>query len=123
MRYWSLCLSSILTTTSACFSDGGIRNKASEFITLAVGTDDIREAAYSKGFEFLSKGINIFPIFLYRNLLSNPAFAGHLPKVPNLPTEAFTKTEEYAAKKYIGDYAPEGVICSKAEFVATGCAR
>lgn len=123
IRYWSMCYSSLLTTTAACFSDGSLKHKNDGRVTLVVATDDMKEAAEKKGYEFLSKGYNLFPVFLYRNLLSKESFAGHLAKIPNFPGEGVAQPEEYKAKNFIGEYAPDGVICSKEEFVATGCTR
>ena len=73
----------------------------------------------ARGFDFLPWGRQLSEVLIYRNLMTSDTFAGSVAKVSTYPLGGDAAT--YAAQKFIGDAAPQGRECTRAEFVANSC--
>lgn len=121
VRYWSLCMGGFSTKTSGCVADGDLKVGPDGFVTVVLGPSRIAASVKAKGLNFLSYGNFVFSVLIYRNLLSDPQFAGDIGKVQAWPPEESSPVHsalEHAAHQFLGEYAPRGRSCGEAEFLA-----
>ena len=119
VRYWSFNLGNSATYNfnaikdeDAILDDNGYVN-----IVLASKDSDIQQWANKLGYNFMEwnmpweKGL-----ILFRHMLANADFEAQIDDVPPIQKgmEDFTPTE---GQKYLGDYAPQGIRMSKADFL------
>ena len=94
---------------------------AAGFVTVVIGPDSIKSMAVGRGQNWLPWGTQSFQVLVYRNLLSNPEFAGDLHKVKKVESGALFQPSQYAAQNFIGEYAPVGRKCIRLAYMANNC--
>lgn len=105
VRYWSLCsLNTVKLVTLDCLPDTQANPDTNGMVTVVFGRgESLRRAAQARGWAFLAdtRGADQ-PVaqFVYRNILAAAAFVPYL---------------------YQGDFRPQGVLCSRADFLRGGC--
>jgi hypothetical protein len=122
VRYWSFCIGSGMnTTTSSCLSDANALVDESGFVTIVIAKPSLRDI--SSGVNFMDRPNVFLPILIYRNLLTSDGFIGDFRKIPywNARSPLTSISEDLAADKFIGDYAPVGIVCPSADYQATRC--
>lgn len=122
VRYWSFCIGSALTTTTAvCLNDSVATLDQDGFVTIVIGNSSIKE--FTAGANFLERPLGTLPVLIYRNLIPREGFSGAFKNIPfwKAVMPVLGSAEEYAADKFIGDYAPVGKVCSVDQYKATRC--
>lgn len=112
MRYWSICLGGMSTTTSGCLHDNeilaanglesGIELPPETRVRFMIGPESMRKRAQQDKVAFLPWGDYYRHFVIYRNLLADPDFEGNMRLVPSM-----SKGTEFA-EKFIGEWAPTG---------------
>lgn len=122
VRYWSFCVGGAVTTlTYECLADRNAKVDAEGFVKIVVAPGSFREKIHDAN--FLERPIGALPVLIYRNLITRENFEGSFSKVPVWgATSRFQgNAGEYAAEKFIGEYAPVGRVCSTEQFLKDGC--
>ena len=124
VRYWSFCIGAAMTTTtSSCLSDSDAVVDENGFVTIVIGKPALRSLV--TGVNFMDRPNAFLPILIYRNLLTTDGFMGDIRTIPfwmaRQPLSSIS--DDYAADKFIGDYAPLGIVCSSAEYQTNRCQR
>lgn len=120
-RYWSLCVGGVSQKTSDCLRDARFKVGKDGFVTAVVGPAHLRSFAEAHGLNYLDIGDFQFPLLIYRNLLGEESFPGYLGKVPFVPGPSlidFSDRRQYAAHRFIGEYAPKGMACPVKKFLS-----
>lgn len=112
MRYWSICLGGLSTTTSGCLHDqeilaandldGTVELPPEARVRVMIGPESLRRRAQQEKVAFLPWGDHYRQFIIYRNLLADPDFEGNMRLVP-----PWTKGGE-SADRFIADWAPTG---------------
>ena len=122
VRYWSFCIgSAMVTTTSSCLSDGDAIVDENGFVTIVIGKPAFR--VLTSGVNFMNRPNAFLPMLIYRNLLTTDGFTGDIRTIPFwMARNPLTSiADDFAADKFIGDYAPVGLVCPSAEYQTTRC--
>lgn len=119
VRYWSICIGGLDQKTSSCMRDSEMKVK-NGFVTVVIGPEDLRATAQSRGQNFMTWGSQLFQVVIYRNLLTNPDFAGNMNQVKRVEDGLF-EASSYGAHNFIGDYAPRGRKCIRLTYKANNC--
>jgi len=124
VRYWSLCTSSIWTTTSTCIVDDEVVTDSAtddDTVTVVVGPASLKEKVQAAaGLNFLQYSL-AYPLLFHRHILPAPNFNGSASKVPLFNVDkGAVYTEEYfesvRASNIIGAYCPIGQVFTHSEF-------
>gem|GEM_PF-6420668 len=125
MRYWSICLGGLNTTTSGCLYDrqildangldqDAVHNPGTR-VRVMFGPEGWRDYAARSGMAFIPWGLHRREFIIYRNMLTVDSHPGSLAKVPPLqrghliPCRVFCRNwDRISAEKFIGDWAPTG---------------
>jgi hypothetical protein len=122
VRYWSFNEGDADTSTPFGMKDEDFRPATDGFVYIAIGDDIISTKAEQGGYNFMPwKADRSQAVIVYRNLLTNPQYRGHLDKVPEVAiSDLFHQQNLYTkdAKNFIGDYAPTGQKISLAQFMS-----
>ena len=120
VRYWSMCLSRLgTTTTSQCLADYEIPIQSDGFVYLVLArpSPQVKAKAMRAGFGYLAWPISLQnPILLYRNMVINPAFEYGADQVP-----LYDPHNPQPAEHFIDTYAPQGLHCTHEEFLNDFC--
>ena len=123
VRYWSLCLSRInTTTTSTCVADLNVNLNAQgeAWVAFAPPTPANMRAARRNRVTLVPWVESVEdPVILYRNHVVNPDFPNGTDSVPAFDPEL--PDSEQWSELCIGDYAPRGVMCTSEDFQANKC--
>ena len=121
VRYWSLNEENRNTSTPIGLHDDQFKVADDGFVYVAIGDKGVRRQAERRGYTFmpwLIKGRT--GVVIYRDLVTDPTFAGSIDKVPLLdlsdPQNIYTQN----AARFIGDYAPVGKVVSLKQFLKDG---
>lgn len=124
VRYWSLCVGSIFTTTTNCLVDDEVSldptSNGGASVTVVVAPESLRDAVESAGgLNFLGYGAAFLPIIIHRHMLPDSDYAESIFNVPVIDT-LVDFSEEYfdsiRASNVMGVYTPVGQIYSISEF-------
>jgi len=122
VRYWSFCIGAAVTTvTTECLVDRNARVDGDGFVKIVIAPPSLREIVQDAN--FMVRPLGMMPVLIYRNLIPRADFPGSFSKVPlwrsRLP---FVEgADEYAADKFIGEYAPVGKVCSVDQYKINKC--
>jgi len=122
VRYWSFCIGAALTTTTfGCLNDREAIVDQDGFVNIVIANKSIKDLV--PGANFMERPTAALPILIYRNLIPRDGFAGAFKNIPvwKSTMPLLGSADQYAADKYIGEYAPVGKVCTVAEFKATRC--
>jgi len=122
VRYWSFCIGGAVTTlTYECLADRNAKIDSDGYVKIVIAPESFRDQV--KDANFLERPIGVLPVMIYRNLISREDFVGSFSRVPVWKTRSLFRGNagEYAADKFIGDYAPMGRVCSTDQFMRDGC--
>ena len=122
VRYWSFCIGGAVTTlTYECLADRNAKIDDNGFVKIIIAPESLRSRVTDAN--FLERPIGILPVLIYRNLISREDFAGSFANIPVWKTRSLFRGNagEYAADKFIGEYAPVGRVCSTEQFLKDGC--
>ncbi len=112
MRYWSICLGGLDTTTSGCLHDdeilaangleSGVELPPETRVRVMIAPESMRDRAKEEKMAFLPWGRHYRQFAIYRNLLADGDFEGNMRLVPPY------KKGGDSADRFIGDWAPVG---------------
>lgn len=125
MRYWSICLGGLNTTTSGCLYDrqileaNGLDPDAAQDpevrVRVMFAPESWRHHAARSNMAFLPWGTHRREFIIYRNLLTVDSHPGNMGRVPPIrrshliPCRIFCRNwDRISAEKFIGDWAPVG---------------
>jgi hypothetical protein len=125
VRYMGLCVHGrISTLTSECGSDDELqpRQDSQGFVTVVVGPENsaVRATAQARGYHYLSWQALAKPLLIYRQILPQAEFSGSVERVPVYDSEVDRDVQR--AERFIGAYAPTGVVCQVSTFLANASA-
>ncbi|MBI1860263.1 MAG: hypothetical protein HYR96_05020 [Deltaproteobacteria bacterium] len=129
VRYYSFCLSGVSTITTDCLADYEIKCGTDGIATVVVGPEELRDEVKAKGLNFLGRGKLAIAFIAYRNLMTNPNFKGRFDDPMAVPpwtaadNEVESAVEARQARSYIGDYAPQGKLCTWSQYLENACAE
>jgi hypothetical protein len=111
----------VTTLTYECLADRNAKIDSNGYVKIVIAPESFRDQV--KDANFLQRPIGVLPVMIYRNLISREDFAGSFALVPVWKTRSLFRGNagEYAADKFIGDYAPMGRVCSTEQFMRDGC--
>ena len=121
VRYWSLNEQNRDTSTPIGLRDDQFKVADDGFVYVAIGDKSLRRQAERRGYTFmpwLIKGRT--GVVIYRNLVTDPSFAGSIAKVPMLDLSDPQNVYAQNATNFIGDWAPKGVVVSLKRFLKDG---
>jgi len=125
VRYWSICMGGIISTTSQCLSDRDAVVAADGKVTLVFGPEAIRQDVEQSGYNFMPWDDHLIRVLLYRHLLVRDDFGGRFSLMPRLPRprdRVNLDLEPYKAQASLGEFAPVGKQCKLSEdFLETLC--
>lgn len=125
MRYWSICLGGLNTTTSGCLHDrqileaNGLDPDSAQDpevrVRVMFAPESWRHHAARSNMAFLPWGTHRREFIIYRNLLTVDSHPGNMGRVPPIrrshliPCRIFCRNwDRISAEKFIGDWAPVG---------------
>lgn len=119
VRYWSFNLGNRATYNFNAIKDEDALLDEMGYVNIVLAHQDteLEKRAEQLGFNFLEWNMPWKEGFiLFRHMLTNPDFEAQIDDVPVIDenTTDFKKTE---AQNFIGDYAPQGIRMSKADFL------
>jgi len=121
VRYWSFNLGNAATYNFNGLKDEDIILDKQGYanIVLANENRELIERTKALGYNFMEWNMPWKKGFiLFRHMLANPNFEAQIDKVPPI-NNTMTDFTPIEGQKFMGDYAPQGVRMSKAEFLAT----
>jgi hypothetical protein len=118
VRYWSVTQIRRNTTATIGIKDADFKKAADGYVYVAIGDVNIKGKAKKAGYNFMPWLVqDTSMVLLYRNLLSDPSFAGYLGKVPVISMSSPKNIYIQNARNFIGDYAPQGIKMSRLTFI------
>ena len=121
VRYWSLNEGNRDTSTSFGLRDDQFKVASDGFVYVAIGDKGIRRQAEKRGYNFMPWLIRgQTGTVIYRNLVTDPSYAGSIDKVPLLDLSDPGNILAQNATRFLGDYAPTGVTVSLKRFLKDG---
>ena len=121
VRYWSFNEANRDTSTPIGLRDDQFKVASDGFVYLAIGDKGIRRQAERRGYTFMPWAIRgRTGAIIYRNLVTDPSYAGSIEKVPLLDLSDPHNISAQNATNFIGDYAPTGMTVSLKRFLKDG---
>jgi hypothetical protein len=121
VRYWSLNEGNRDTSTPLGLRDDQFKVASDGFVYVAIGDKGIRRQAEKRGYKFVPWVIRgQTGTVIYRNLVTDPSYAGSIDKVPLLDLSDPQNIYAQNAARCIGDHAPTGVTVSLRRFLKDG---
>ena len=119
VRYWSFNLGNEATYNFNALKDEDALLDKHGYVNLVLASKDeeIQKRTEELGYNFLEWNMPWKRGYiLFRHMLANPDFEAQIDDVPQIEfgMEDFKSTE---AQNYMGDYAPQGIRMSKADFL------
>lgn len=135
VRYWSVCLCGMKTSgTSICIHDEKATVSEDGWVKIVVGTARFVSSKPVPGWNYIPWGLHERPMLMFRQILPKESFEGSFNNVLDLESSTWIvsnqepldggqgiKIEDYFASAKIYEYAPQGVYCTEAEFIANSC--
>ena len=121
VRYWSLNETNRNTSTPLGLRDDQFKVASDGFVYVAIGDKGIRRQAEKRGYNFMPWRIRgKTGAVIYRNMVTDPSYAGSIDNVPILDLSDSRNIYAQNATRFIGDYAPSGVVISLRKFLKGG---
>lgn len=121
VRYWSLNEENRNTSTPFGLRDDQFKVAADGFVYVALGDEGTRRQAEKRGYTFMPWKIKgRTGVIIYRNLVTDPSFAGNFDQVPMLDLSDPQNIYAQNATDFIGDYAPTGIVVGLKRFLKDG---
>ncbi|MBN1895903.1 hypothetical protein JW906_15560 [bacterium] len=119
VRYWSLNQGNDDTTTPLGIFDSELTVSSDGFVYVAIGNDSISLRAEELGYNFMPwRAQTTQGTLLYRNMLTDPKYAGAISQVPYLNFNNPANVYLLDATNYIGNHAPTGRKVSRTDFIS-----
>ncbi len=121
VRYWSLNEQNRNTSTPIGLPDDQFKVAGDGFVYVAIGDKGLRRQAEKRGYTFMPWLIRgRTGVVIYRNLVTDPSYAGSIDKVPLLDLSDPGNILAQNSTRFLGDYAPTGVTVSLRRFLKDG---
>ena len=122
VRYWSFNLGSAATYTFNALKDEDAKIDEKNYVTIILADKDaeLENKVANLGYNFLEWNMSSNKGFvLFRHMLAHPNFEAQIGNVPPFKQgmKNFTGIE---AQNFMGDYAPQGIRMTKADFLWHG---
>lgn len=119
VRYWSLTQSNNSTYSFATLYDDNALVAADGYVNVVIAEPDAEISTKAAGLNLFPKEIqpNAGLILIYRNLYTEPDFAGDISQVPRITVQNIFNLPEMRAQVYIGEYAPIGKRMTRQQFL------
>lgn len=120
VRYWSFNLGNAATYNFNALKDEDAILDENGYVNIVLATKDaaVEQRVQDLGYNFLEWNMPWKKGFiLFRHMLANPDFEAQIDDVPPIK-EGMTDFRATEAQKFMGDYAPQGIRMSKAEFLS-----
>lgn len=119
VRYWSFNLGNAATYNFNALKDEDAILDEQGYVNIVLASKDgsIEKRAKELGYNFLEWNMPWKEgLILFRHMLANPNFEAQIDAVPPIK-KGMTDFTPLEGQKYMGDYAPQGIRMSKADFL------